>query len=419
MSRRFTRSITQPIVATSEAELQMHIQNALRNSRKPVIVTDNSADSNHAAHHMTTHLNDHSAVYANDSSLSYGAHKVVSAPLDHHYSGNEANYEVIHKKSNEVVQHTQNITLKYLKPPPLAPPGDLVIRQESDVQLPAAPPLIIREPAEPPAPARPIVIREEPPRKPPHLPREEITIPGRTLPAPPRQRIVEKLPQIPAPPPPVLIERWLGYPEQTRQVRFIPGRKLAPLAAPKNLLIKWDSPSVQVRHQLNYTGVTIADPDQYRAKHGSNLVPSHMLPPIANEFVKNVPAGEVLGVHSSTRKPRLVGDVRALSLLNATKYHGNNTKTHSNSYFQNQSGYATASLSLPQQPISEPIISDLSASEYVEEANVLAETSGAAYTTTSHTEGAVAAESNFMFEEQNNPFFQQVEEAVSSDEFEN
>ena len=54
------------------------------------------------------------------------------------------NMEVIRKKADKVEQ-VQNMFIKYLKPQPLAPPGDLIISQEPDVQLPAEPPLRITQ----------------------------------------------------------------------------------------------------------------------------------------------------------------------------------------------------------------------------------------------------------------------------------
>ena len=313
MSKRY---MAQPIVATSESELQMHINNALRSSKKPVIITENSM-----SHPNRVNLNyQHSSL-----SPPVHTHKPTVTVNNAVYEDNnnntvqltsDANFEVIHKKTAEVLQQTQNVTLKYLRPPPLPAHGDLVIKQGDDVQLPAVAPLVTREAAEPPAAPRTMIIREEPPQRPPTLPAEEIVIPGKTMPAPPRQRIIERMAAAPAPPPSLLIERWLGYPEQTRRVKFVPGRKLAPLPAPKNIIVKWDAPAVQVRQQLNFAGVSVADPEQYRAKYGASLLMHRQLPPIVSQFAKNVPAGEVLGVNQVWRKPRLVGDLSALRLVN-------------------------------------------------------------------------------------------------------
>ena len=75
---------------------------------------------------------------------------VAILPLDQYQLNFDPNPELIRKKPAEKVQYTQEVSLKFLKPPPPEQPGDIVIKQERDVQAAPAPPLLVRQ--KPPAP---------------------------------------------------------------------------------------------------------------------------------------------------------------------------------------------------------------------------------------------------------------------------
>jgi hypothetical protein len=162
------RRYSQPIIATSESELQMHINNALRSSKKPVIFHENLNSVNSSINN--TNVNSYLANNQNHKIVTNHVNHYKTMPYENIQVNNDANFEVVHKKSGEVVQQLQNVTLKYLKPPPIQH-GDLVIRQESDVQLPPASPVVVKEQPEPAVARAPIIIREEPPQKPVSLPR--------------------------------------------------------------------------------------------------------------------------------------------------------------------------------------------------------------------------------------------------------
>ena len=111
-------------------------------------------------------------------------------PLDQYKINlNTADATVIRKHATHTYDQVQNVSVKYLKPPKAQPPGDLIIRSEPDVQLPPAPPIIIRQQAailrQPP----PKLFRERPPRPPVNVPTQTISIPGKTIEPPPRQVI--------------------------------------------------------------------------------------------------------------------------------------------------------------------------------------------------------------------------------------
>ena len=61
---------------------------------------------------------------------------VSSLPLDQYRLNVDPNPTVIRKKPAEKVQYTQQVSLKFLKPPPPEQPGDIIIKQEPDVQAP-------------------------------------------------------------------------------------------------------------------------------------------------------------------------------------------------------------------------------------------------------------------------------------------
>ena len=236
-------------------------------------------------------------------------------PLENYAIYNDPNPTHIRRKANQLYQNTQTVNIRYLKPPPLKRGGDIIIKQEPDVQLPPAPPLIIRQAATTSRSVPPVVIRERPPKVPELPPTQVITIPGKTLPPPPRQLIVERMPPAPAASQSVLIERWLGYPAQTRNVVYQQSAKLNPLPAPKNVFIEWEAENVDVatKQQFNFLGVEEADPYEYERRYHTELVESHRLPDYVSEI--KVPSGEVLAVHRKMEKPQLVGDVKAISLL--------------------------------------------------------------------------------------------------------
>ena len=62
----------------------------------------------------------------------------------------DPNPQLIRKKPAEKVHYRQEVAVRFLKPPPPAPHGDIVIKQERDVQAAPAPPLLVRQ--KPPAP---------------------------------------------------------------------------------------------------------------------------------------------------------------------------------------------------------------------------------------------------------------------------
>jgi hypothetical protein len=221
---------------------------------------------------------------------------------------------VIRKQPAAPVNYTQQVSVKFLQPPPPQQPGDIVITQQKDVQAAPAPPHLIRQ--RPPLPVKPapLVVRERPPVPPAPIAPEHHVIPGKVIPPPPRKVITERLPQLPQPPQDIIVERWLEYPQRTRRVVFQPAPRLIPAPAPKNVIIQWDSPAVALNRQFRNLGISAAHPAQYASTFGASLVHPSAIPALARGVR---PAnGAVLAAESLPKPVRLVGDVGALNLIN-------------------------------------------------------------------------------------------------------
>jgi len=99
-------------------------------------------------------------------------------PLSEYPINADSNPEVVKLRYSGCVDRVQELTIKYLKPPKPQTPGPIVIKQEPNIPLPAAPPIIIRQVAENPLPPPPALIRERPPAPPEPIGPKTILIPG-------------------------------------------------------------------------------------------------------------------------------------------------------------------------------------------------------------------------------------------------
>lgn len=262
------------------------------------------------------------ADFRNKLNLKFGSHlnlnQISSSaqprpPLESYKLNVDESPILIRKKPTEKLEYKQNVSLKYLKPPKPEKPGDILIIQEPTVQIQPAPALLIREKPEKRVKPAPVIFREKPPKEPEFLPPKEIKIPGRILEPPPRQVITEQLPKLPDMPADVIIERWLGYDKRNRNVVFKPAKPINLLPKPRNVLIEWEQPDVDVKKEFSYLGVETVDPVEYEAKY-DKLMKSNELPDDVNSF--KTPDGEVLGVNSGLNEaPLLTGDVNALKFV--------------------------------------------------------------------------------------------------------
>jgi hypothetical protein len=236
-------------------------------------------------------------------------------PLSEYKLNEDPNPEVIRKQSDQTIVFTKEVAIRYLRPPTPPPPGEIFIKQERNIQIAPAPPVVMRQVPARPATPEPIVIREAPPKPPAALGGKVITVSGRKLAPPPRKVIIERLPPMPPPPQSVIIERWLAYPELKRKVIFQKSAEAdVVFPQPKNVIIQWEPPTAEVRTEFRDLGVIRANPADYVARYGPTLKQPNELP----DFVKQIkaPPGIILAAEYYAKAVHeLEGDVQALNMI--------------------------------------------------------------------------------------------------------
>jgi hypothetical protein len=236
-------------------------------------------------------------------------------PISHYQINEDLNPQVIRKQTDQQLIYEQEVAIRYLRPPTPPPPGEILIRQEKNIPTPPAPPLVIRQqPPRPETPA-PLLIREAPPRPPVAIGQKVITISGKRLPPPPRKVIIERLAPLPSKPQSVIIERWLPYTQSKRKVIFQRNQEADPVVAkPRNIIIQWEAPAVQIKKEFKDLGIIRANPVEYVQRYGTSLKTHIDLP----QFVKEIrpPTGVVLAAeYSAPSLVELEGDIQALGLI--------------------------------------------------------------------------------------------------------
>ena len=131
------------------------IEIALRNAKQPL---DNLKQ------HEIINAGPYRGVYLNKHEVDAWRGPV---PIDQYHLHDDSNPEVIRKRLDKV-RYTQELSVRYLNPPPAPKPGDIIIR-EKQVALPPAPPLIVRQEGERSTTPPPIIFREVPPPPPPRI----------------------------------------------------------------------------------------------------------------------------------------------------------------------------------------------------------------------------------------------------------
>jgi hypothetical protein len=240
-------------------------------------------------------------------------------PINEYTINEDANPEVITKRTQQRLEYIQELAIRYLRPPTPPVPGEIVITQETNNFIQPAPPLIIRQQPPRPATPEPLVIREAPPQPPNEVGRRVITISGKRLPPPPRKVVIERLAPLPSKPQSVIIERWLPYAQTKRRVIFKKSDQNDPVVVkPKNVIIQWEAPYVTIKKEFKYLGIIRANPVDYAQRYTGTLKTARELP----EFVLDIkpPAGVVLAAEASqSYAHELEGDVSALKLVDLDK----------------------------------------------------------------------------------------------------
>lgn len=245
----------------------------------------------------------------------------------------DPNPDVIRKPSCPV-KYKQQVATRYLKPPTPMPHGDLVIR-ELPKFLPNAPPVVLRQTGKRTCTPPPVVFREAPPAPPVRLPSEVIEVDAKPGPAPQRRVVIEKLPDEPCRPPNILIEKWLPWPERTRRVVYQRSCVPAP-PPPKNLIVEWQKPDVQVEQVCVSLGVCTTDPNEYTRKYGSTLKQPCQMPsicPCLGSGSLSTGAQLVCSCSPSTSKQSTVVTTKStVSTSVGTPLHAGSSPRRSHSY---------------------------------------------------------------------------------------
>ena len=87
-------------------------------------------------------------------------------PITQYLINEDANPELITKRSQQTLEYIQELAIRYLRPPTPPAPGEIIIQQQANMLTAPAPPLIIRQQPARPATPEPLVVREAPPQPP-------------------------------------------------------------------------------------------------------------------------------------------------------------------------------------------------------------------------------------------------------------
>jgi len=173
------------------------------------------------------------------------------------------------------VTYTQNIRVRFLQPPPIPPPGPLIIKEVRPPQPPPPPPLRIRQqaPALPQPP--PLVLRERPPVPPQSVASQTVIRRLAALPVPPRSVIIERIPAAPPRPRDIIIERWVPYGAAAKRRTIVQRAAAAQqYQRPRNVIIQYEAAQVRIVRQFQRLGVQPENPQAYVQRYGNQLLDS-------------------------------------------------------------------------------------------------------------------------------------------------
>jgi len=191
----------------------------------------------------------------------------------------DANPQIIRRQAPGGVQtYTQNIKVRFLQPPPVPPPGPLIIKEVRPPQPPPPPPLRIKQQAPPLPQPPPLILRERPPQPPASVASQTVIRKLAALPVPPRSVIIERLPAAPAPPRDIIIERWVPYGAAAKRKTIVQRAAAAKgYTAPRNVIIQYEPVQVRVVRQFQRLGVTQENPTVYLQRWGVQLLDAQTL----------------------------------------------------------------------------------------------------------------------------------------------
>jgi hypothetical protein len=229
----------------------------------------------------------------------------------------DQNPQIVTKKFEQQVEYVQELAIRYLRPPTPPAPGEIVITQEGNTNVGPAPPLIIRQAAARASTPEPLVVREAPPQPPAPVGPKRITISGKKNPPPPRKVVIERLAPLPSKPQNVIVERWLPYAETKRRVIFNKAAEVkAEVATPRNVIVQWEAPSVNVRKEVKYLGVIKANPAEYVQRYGAELKVHTALPQFVLDIKTPSEVGQLAAEYRSSGLYELEGALEGFTFVN-------------------------------------------------------------------------------------------------------
>ncbi|CAF1279904.1 unnamed protein product [Adineta ricciae] len=191
----------------------------------------------------------------------------------------DANPQIVRRPAIEgPVTLTQNIRVRFLQPPPVPPPGPLIIKEVRPPQPPPPQPLRVRQQAPPLPQQPPLVLRERPPPAPAVVASQTVIRNLAAIAVPPRSVVIERLPPAPPKPRDIIIERWVPYGPQPERKTIVQRAEAAIVyPKPRNMIIQYEAPQVRVIRQFERLGVTPANPQEYIQRYGATLFDAHTL----------------------------------------------------------------------------------------------------------------------------------------------
>ncbi|CAF1042188.1 unnamed protein product [Adineta steineri] len=176
------------------------------------------------------------------------------------------------------VAYTQNIRVRFLQPPPIPPPGPLIIKEVRPPQPPPPPPLRLRQQPPPLPQPPPLILREQPPVPPASTASQTIIRRLAAPPVPPRSVIIERLPALPPKPRDIIIERWIPYGVAAKRKVIVQRAAAAqPYPEPRNIVIHYEPIQVRVVRQFQRLDVTQENPVAYAQRYGESLLDTQTL----------------------------------------------------------------------------------------------------------------------------------------------
>ncbi|CAF3332843.1 unnamed protein product [Rotaria socialis] len=174
--------------------------------------------------------------------------------------------------------YTQNIRVRFLQPPPVPPPGPLIIKEVRAPQPPPPVPLRIRQQAPPLPQPLPLVLRERPPNPPAVIASQTVIRRLAAIPVPPRSVIIERLPPLPPKPRDIIIERWVPYGAQPKRKTIVQRAEAAKeYPKPRNIIVQYEPVQVRVVRQFQRLGVTPENPQAYMQRYRTVLLDAQSL----------------------------------------------------------------------------------------------------------------------------------------------